>query len=88
MDATELPQGMTLPALSRTPSYIRLAPKRAVTSFENLVALANDQERLREARKIIWRDRGDPVVHLETITRVVEHVLRGGVREFPVGTHS
>ena len=49
-------------------------------SFENLVALANDQERLREARKIIWRDRGDPVVHLETIRQVLKHATQGGIR--------
>lgn len=68
------------PALSRTSSYLRMTPSRAVTSFENLVALANDQERLRDARKIIWRDRGDPVVHLETLSQVLEHAIRGGTR--------
>ena len=50
-------------------------------SFENLVALANDQERLKEARKIIWRDRGDPVVHLETMREVLKHAAQGGARQ-------
>jgi hypothetical protein len=49
-------------------------------SFENLVALANDQERLREARKIIWRDRGDPAIHLDTIQEVLKHATQGGTR--------
>jgi hypothetical protein len=68
------------PTLSRTPSYLRMTPSRAVMSFENLVALANDQERLREARKIIWRDRGDPVVHLETVQEVLKHAFLGASR--------
>jgi len=66
--------------LSRVPSYIRLTPRRAVASFENLVALANHQERLREARKIIWRDRGEPAVELADLWECVEHAGRGGLR--------
>ncbi|KAI9569230.1 hypothetical protein HD554DRAFT_592086 [Boletus coccyginus] len=66
--------------LSRVPSYIRLTPRRAVASFENLVALANHQERLREARKIIWRDRGEPAVELADVWECIEHAGRGGLR--------
>ncbi|KAF9235562.1 hypothetical protein BU15DRAFT_77880 [Melanogaster broomeanus] len=62
---------------SRVPSYLR---HRAVASFENLVALANHQERLREARKILWRDRGESAVELEGIWECFEHAGRGGVR--------
>ncbi|KAF8589623.1 hypothetical protein K439DRAFT_324565 [Ramaria rubella] len=63
--------------LTPTPSYV---PKRAIRSFENLVALANDQERLKDARKMVWRDRGEPAVELTTIFQCLEHALRGGVR--------
>ena len=46
--------------ISRVPSYIQFAPKRAMASFENLVALANYEERLRicETRRPVQRTRG------------------------------
>ncbi|KAG1859359.1 hypothetical protein DFJ58DRAFT_658336 [Suillus subalutaceus] len=66
--------------MSRTPSYIQLAPRRAMASFENLVALANHQERLREARRIVWRERGEPAVELEDLWECMEHAGRGGLR--------
>ncbi|KAF5354601.1 hypothetical protein D9758_011180 [Tetrapyrgos nigripes] len=70
-----------------TPTSIR----RAMTSFENLVALANSQESLRyvlanrtrtlkEARKMVWRDRGEPVVELADLEECVRWALRGGFR--------
>ncbi|KAF8432934.1 hypothetical protein L210DRAFT_3412832 [Boletus edulis BED1] len=65
--------------LSRVPSYTRLTPRHAVVSFENLVALANHQE-LKEARKIIWRDRGEPAVDLTDVWECIEHAGRGGLR--------
>ncbi|KAI6124218.1 hypothetical protein EDD16DRAFT_1691315 [Pisolithus croceorrhizus] len=65
------------PPLSRASSYM---PRRAIESFENLVALANHQERLRDARKIIWRDRGEPAVELEDLWECLEHAGRGGIR--------
>ena len=68
-------------SLSRAPSYLQFAP-RAIESFENLVALANHQERLKEARKIIWRDRGEPVAEVEDIWECIEHAGRGGMRTF------
>ncbi len=67
------------PAISRMPSYIQFAPKRAMTSFENLVALANYEERLREARKIVWRDRGEKPVELADLWECAEHAGRGGM---------
>ncbi|KAG0698472.1 hypothetical protein DFH29DRAFT_941165 [Suillus ampliporus] len=67
-------------AISRTPSYIQFAPRRAMASFENLVALANHQERLREARKIVWRERGEPAAELEDLWECMEHAGRGGLR--------
>lgn len=66
--------------ISRVPSYIRLTPRRAVASFENLVALANHQERLKEARKIVWRDRGEPAAELTDVWECIEHAGRGGLR--------
>lgn len=59
--------------------------RRASKSFENLVALANDQERLnamsKVARKAVWRDVGEPPVQLETFLECLEHASRGGLRE-------
>ncbi|THU94885.1 hypothetical protein K435DRAFT_798523 [Dendrothele bispora CBS 962.96] len=62
-----------------------------MVSFENLVALANSQESLRyvlanrremlkEARKMVWRDRGEPVVELEDLDECVRWALKGGFR--------
>jgi Tfp pilus assembly protein PilF len=69
--------------LSRAPSYLQNAvPTRAIRSFENLVALANDQERFRDARKMVWRDRGEPAAELITLRQCLEHALRGGLREY------
>ncbi|KAH7887306.1 hypothetical protein F5I97DRAFT_1925753 [Phlebopus sp. FC_14] len=66
--------------VSRVPSYIQFTPRRAMTSFENLVALANHQERLREARKIVWRDRGELAVEVHDLWECVEHAGRGAMR--------
>ncbi|KIM77310.1 hypothetical protein PILCRDRAFT_622510 [Piloderma croceum F 1598] len=55
-------------------------PKRAMASFDNLVALANHQERLKEARKMVWRDRGEPAVELNKIWECGEHAGKGGMR--------
>ncbi|KAJ7635012.1 hypothetical protein FB45DRAFT_830570 [Roridomyces roridus] len=49
-------------------------------SFENLVALANYQERINDARKIVWRDRGEPVVQLPTLRACLVHAGKGGAR--------
>lgn len=51
-----------------------------MTSFDNLVALANYQERAKEARKLIWRDRGEPVVELVDVNACLEHAATGGLR--------
>ncbi|KAJ3555565.1 hypothetical protein NP233_g12179 [Leucocoprinus birnbaumii] len=59
---------------------IHFTPKRAMTSFDNLVALANYQERLKDARRVVWRDRGEPVVEVETLRECLEHAARGGFR--------
>ena len=68
--------------LSPRSSYLQNAvPQRAIRSFENLVALANDQERFKDARKMVWRDRGEPAVELNTIRQCLEHAIRGGSRK-------
>ncbi|KZV64565.1 hypothetical protein PENSPDRAFT_162497 [Peniophora sp. CONT] len=64
----------------RAPSYINFTPRRAMASFENLVALANYEEHLREARKMVWRDRGEPAVEVGDLGECIEHGLRGGLR--------
>ncbi|KAH9482253.1 hypothetical protein JR316_0004351 [Psilocybe cubensis] len=58
----------------------QFTPKRAMASFENLVAMANHQERLKEARKMVWRDRGQPVVELDTLEACLAHAMSGGIR--------
>ncbi|KAJ7104424.1 hypothetical protein B0H15DRAFT_896901 [Mycena belliarum] len=59
---------------------IDFTPRRQMASFENLVALANYQERLKDARKIVWRDRGQPVVDLPTLRDCLEHAVTGAFR--------
>lgn len=50
-------------------------------SFENLVALANYQEALRDARKMVWRDRGEPAADIDSLMECVMHAGKGGLRE-------
>jgi len=58
------------PEQRREPTYLTFTPRRnAIASFDNLVVLANYEEHLREARKIVWRDRGESAVDI--------HVLQG-----------
>ncbi|KAJ3759818.1 hypothetical protein EV360DRAFT_93925 [Lentinula raphanica] len=65
--------------------------RRAILSYENLVALADAQERLKyvlanrretlkEARKIVWRDRGEPVAELADVEECLKWALKGGLR--------
>ncbi|KAG7092485.1 hypothetical protein E1B28_008837 [Marasmius oreades] len=65
--------------------------KRAMASFENLVALANSQEALRNvlanrketlkgARKMVWRDRGEPVAELADGEECLKWAVKGGLR--------
>ncbi|TBU28745.1 hypothetical protein BD311DRAFT_757898 [Dichomitus squalens] len=68
------------PQLGRQPSYIHFTPRRAMASFENLVVLANYEEHLREARKVVWRDRGEKPVEVLDLGECVEHACRGGLR--------
>ncbi|EMD40278.1 hypothetical protein CERSUDRAFT_79950 [Gelatoporia subvermispora B] len=68
------------PDMSRSPSYIQFTPRRAMASFENLVALANYEEALREARKIVWRGRGEKPVEVQDLWECLEHASRGGLR--------
>ncbi|KAI0711032.1 hypothetical protein C8T65DRAFT_647898 [Cerioporus squamosus] len=68
------------PTLGRQPSYIHFTPRRAMASFENLVVLANYEEHLREARKVVWRDRGEPPVEIHDFRECFEHACRGGLR--------
>lgn len=52
-----------------------------MASFENLVALANYEERLKEARKIVWRDRGELPAEVQDFWECLEHGARGGMSE-------
>ncbi|KAH9959215.1 hypothetical protein BC827DRAFT_1214879 [Russula dissimulans] len=55
-------------------------PLYTLASFDNLVVLANYEEHLREARKIVWRERGQPAVEVHDLWECFEHGIRGGVR--------
>ncbi|KAH9971376.1 hypothetical protein BGW80DRAFT_1322127 [Lactifluus volemus] len=58
-----------------------LRPRRyAIASFDNLVVLANYEEHLREARRMVWRDRGEPAVEVHDLWECLEHGTRGGLR--------
>ena len=67
--------------MERKPSYIQFTPKRSIPSFENLVALANYEERLKDARKIVWRDRGELPVEIHDLWECFKHATRGGLSE-------
>jgi hypothetical protein len=64
---------------SRPPSRRRYA----IASFDNLVVLANYEEHLREARRMVWRDRGEPAVEVHDLWECLEHGFRGGLRTSP-----
>ena len=68
-------------AMSET-SLPDLPPPRRYTiaSFDNLVVLANYEEHLREARRMVWRDRDEPAVEVHDLWECLEHVVRGGLR--------
>jgi hypothetical protein len=74
----QTPSGSSSPFFSYTPKGSKIYMGR---SFENLVALANHQERLKEARKMVWRDRGEPVTELNDVWECLEHAARGALRE-------
>jgi hypothetical protein len=64
-----------------SPNRPGLPPRRyTLASFDNLVVLANYEERLREARKMVWRNRGEPAVEVHDLWECLEHGLRGGFR--------
>lgn len=46
------------------------------------MVLANYEERLKEARKMVWRDRGEPAVEVEDLWECLEHGTRGGLSTF------
>ncbi|QRV88149.1 hypothetical protein RhiJN_16167 [Ceratobasidium sp. AG-Ba] len=67
---------------SHTPgSWTPRSPMNIATrSFENLVALAKHQELRKEARKLVWRDKGERPTELETVEECLVHALKGGQR--------
>ncbi|KAF9441977.1 hypothetical protein P691DRAFT_711032 [Macrolepiota fuliginosa MF-IS2] len=83
---TAPPSGTTTPynhdsSIPPTPGEgIHFTPRRAMASFDNLVALANYQERLKDARRVVWRDKGEPVVDVETLRGCFDHAAKGGFR--------
>ncbi|KAG8950976.1 hypothetical protein FRC03_012675, partial [Tulasnella sp. 419] len=59
----------------------RASPFQNYNSFQNLVSLANANERLLEStKKLVWRDVGDPPALLYTLTQCLEHGTLGGLR--------
>ncbi|KAF8602661.1 hypothetical protein BDV93DRAFT_557422 [Ceratobasidium sp. AG-I] len=67
---------------SHTPgTWTPKAPLHLATrSFENLVALAKDQELRKEARRLVWRDKGEHPTDLETLEECLQHAWKGGKR--------
>ncbi|KAI9457944.1 hypothetical protein BJY52DRAFT_1373808 [Lactarius psammicola] len=74
--------GQAKPSLRHEPPRLSGSiPRRyTVASFDNLVVLANYEERLREARRMVWRDRGEPAVEVHDLWECLEHGTRGGLR--------
>lgn len=71
------------PESRRESSYLTFTPRRStIASFDNLVVLANYEEHLREARKMVWRDRGEPAVDIHDVHECLIHGARGGLRTF------
>lgn len=75
------------PTAHRAPSYLSFVPRRSAAdlraSFDNLVALADAQERIRgAARKAVWRNRGEPVKELNSLEECIMHAGKGGLREW------
>ena len=70
------------PEPRRQSSYLTFTPRRAIASFDNLVVLANYEEHLREARKMVWRDRGEPAVDIHDMHDCLVHGARGALRAF------
>jgi hypothetical protein len=69
------------PESRRESSYLTFTPRRStIASFDNLVVLANYEEHLREARKMVWRDRGEPAVDIHDVHECLIHGARGGLR--------
>ncbi|CAE6474779.1 unnamed protein product [Rhizoctonia solani] len=61
-------------------------PKNIATrSFENLVALARDQELRKEAKKLVWRDKGEHPTELTTVEECFNHAWKGGKRAGTLG---
>jgi hypothetical protein len=71
------------PEPRRQTSYLSFTPRRsAIASFDNLVVLANYEEHLREARKMVWRDRGEPAVDIHDIHECLVYGVRGALRAY------
>ncbi|KAJ7126249.1 hypothetical protein C8R44DRAFT_122869 [Mycena epipterygia] len=80
MEGTETPSSSFRLCESTADGPMELSQSPAMISFENLVTLANYQERIKGARKILWRDKGQPVVDLPTLRDCLEHAGTGGFR--------
>ncbi|KAG8713477.1 hypothetical protein FRC11_012026 [Ceratobasidium sp. 423] len=84
MSRPELRRNHSIGPLSEiTPSHTpgTWTPKNIATrSFENLVALARDQELRREAKKLVWRTRGEHPAELTTVVDCFNHAWKGGKR--------
>lgn len=69
------------PESGRESTYLTFTPRHStIASFDNLIVLANYEEHLREARKIVWRDRGEPAVDVYDMRGCLVHGARGGLR--------
>jgi hypothetical protein len=64
-------------------SYLSsFTPRRLQSGYiASLDNLANQQERLEQARKILWRDHGEPTAEAEDLWACALHAGRGAVRK-------
>ncbi|KAJ7037997.1 hypothetical protein C8F04DRAFT_1035202 [Mycena alexandri] len=65
---------------TKRPTFRHNSESQSMMSFENLVSLVSHQERMKYARKALWRDKGQPVVELPTFRACLEHAGYGGMR--------
>src|ERR1700722_5365289 len=90
MTATPIPPLPGTDDSERGPSLLREQPTRpglpprrlTLASFDNLVVLANYDEHLREARRMVWRDRGEPAIDIHDIHECLVHGARGALRVY------
>jgi hypothetical protein len=55
-------------------------PRLSEPTPRRYTVLANHEERLQEARRLVWRDRDEPAVEIHDLWECLEHGALGGLR--------